>query len=339
MDMFMRKELIKADNGYTLVLYIEKQNSEFAEEIFGRSGKKNKKSQEDFLENIKRYISNNYDDIKIDTVKIMAGSILIATIGYGAMNFESISSSFNTNQGNAQSNPGYSVNVDEIGQKKDTEETELASPSDISNNEKVDEQQSITQEKKDIYDEVKDNLILANKNNALSPNYVPGSLVNPNVPSLNRAKTKMTPEAAKALEALFQKAKKDNIKLTAISGYRSYQLQDAIFASNTKKYQSAEAANQFSARPGQSEHQTGLAMDVSTSSVNFQLIQSFAQTKEGQWLKENAPKFGFIVRYPKGKENITGYQFEPWHLRYVGIDAALEISERNITLEEYLGRF
>jgi LAS superfamily LD-carboxypeptidase LdcB len=182
------------------------------------------------------------------------------------------------------------------------------------------------------------NLVLVNKKNALSSNYVPSKLVNPNVPSADRSKTKMTPEAAKALEALFAQAKKYNIQLTAISGYRSYARQNEIFSSNVRKYGSVAAANQFSARPGESEHQTGLAMDVSSPSVGNRLIQSYANTREGIWLKKNAPKFGFIVRYEKGKENITGYQFEPWHLRYVGKDTSTNIAYRNIVLEEFLGR-
>jgi LAS superfamily LD-carboxypeptidase LdcB len=182
------------------------------------------------------------------------------------------------------------------------------------------------------------NILLVNKKHALPSSYVPSKLVNPNVPSSDRSKTQMTPEAAKALEALFAQASKDNIKLTAISGYRSYARQDTIFRSNVIKYGSATAANQFSARPGESEHQTGLAMDVSSPSVGNNLTQSYANTREGKWLRENAPKFGFIVRYEKGKEHITGYQFEPWHLRYVGKDASTNIAYRNIVLEEYLGR-
>ncbi|WP_432409628.1 M15 family metallopeptidase [Wukongibacter sp. M2B1] len=97
-------------------------------------------------------------------------------------------------------------------------------------------------------------------------------------------------------------------------------------------------ANQTSAKPGESEHQTGLAMDVSSPSVNFQLTQYYSQTREGKWLVENAPKHGFIIRYPAGKEYITGYNYEPWHIRYVGKNAAEFIMNENITLEEYLGK-
>ena len=91
------------------------------------------------------------------------------------------------------------------------------------------------------------------------------------------------------------------------------------------------------AYPGQSEHQTGLAMDVSCQSVGFTLEEDFGQTTEGIWLSENAHKFGFIIRYGKDTTNITGYSYEPWHIRYVGKDAAKEIYDLNITLEEYLG--
>ncbi|WP_242973039.1 M15 family metallopeptidase [Anaeromicrobium sediminis] len=110
-----------------------------------------------------------------------------------------------------------------------------------------------------------------------------------------------------------------------------------MFASDVNKY-GVEKTNQFSAKPGESEHQTGLAIDVSSPAVNYRLTQSFEETKEGKWIKENAPRFGFIIRYEEGKESITGYQYEPWHLRYVGRETAKEIVNRNISFEEYLGK-
>ena len=96
------------------------------------------------------------------------------------------------------------------------------------------------------------------------------------------------------------------------------------------------AAGKYSAKPGQSEHQTGLAVDVSSESVDYLLSDDYGETKEGKWLAENAHRFGFIVRFPRGKEDITGYQYEPWHIRYVGLTAAKEIHAEGITLEEYL---
>jgi zinc D-Ala-D-Ala carboxypeptidase len=89
------------------------------------------------------------------------------------------------------------------------------------------------------------------------------------------------------------------------------------------------------ALPGQSEHQTGLAMDVSSASVNFDLVDSFENTKEGKWLKEHAKDAGFIIRYPKDKTNITRYNYEPWHIRYVDKDTAKYIVDNNITFDQY----
>ncbi len=296
MEMFSRHELIPAAEGYTLVLYIEKQTSEFAEELYEGKGKE---LSGNTLDNIKNYINENYHDIKINTVNIMAGSLLVASIAYSTL---------------AALAPAAPLPKQVPPQAQAPDNSPAAqAPA-----------------------KAPAGLILVNKTHSLPDGYVPSELVSPKVSSANSAKTKMTSEAAAALEALFAKAKRDNIKLTAISGYRSYERQKAIFASNTGKYGSAEAANQFSARPGQSEHQTGLAMDVSSSSVNFALTQAFAETREGQWLKENAPHFGFIIRYPRDREAITGYQFEPWHIRYVGKSASLEMAARNITLEEYL---
>jgi len=182
-------------------------------------------------------------------------------------------------------------------------------------------------------------LVLINKKHSLPSDYIPDNLVVPNVSfpfEEYNPKKLMRQDAAWAIEQLFQKADQDNISLYALSGYRSYNRQKAIFGSNVKEHGMA-VANQTSAKPGESEHQTGLAMDLTSPSVNLQLSQYFGQTREGRWLKQNAPDFGFIIRYPSGKEEITGYQYEPWHIRYVGTPAALDISHNNLTLEEYLG--
>jgi len=180
--------------------------------------------------------------------------------------------------------------------------------------------------------------LLVNKNVHLPSDYVPKDLVKPNIPfsfSADSPKKYMRKEAAAAIERLFAQAKKDKIELAGVSAYRSYATQKAIFDRNAKA-EGAVKANQTSAIPGQSEHQTGLAIDISTKRMNYLLSEDFAKTPEGQWLAKNAPNYGFIIRYPKGKESITGYSFEPWHLRYVGVDAAKEITAKGITLEEYL---
>ncbi|WP_256759840.1 D-alanyl-D-alanine carboxypeptidase family protein [Cohnella sp. WQ 127256] len=179
--------------------------------------------------------------------------------------------------------------------------------------------------------------ILVNKKRNLSSSYVPKDLVIPDIPfsfSGDNPKKQMRKEAAKALESLFEAADEDGIELKAVSGYRSYATQKSIFASNVKR-KGEEVANRTSARPGQSEHQTGLAMDISSASVGYGLEESFGETKEGKWLAKHAVDHGFIIRFLKGKESITGYSYEPWHVRYVGKELAKDITNKGVTFEEY----
>ncbi|MFU0791197.1 D-alanyl-D-alanine carboxypeptidase family protein [Virgibacillus proomii] len=181
-------------------------------------------------------------------------------------------------------------------------------------------------------------LALVNKENALPEDYIPVDLVTPNVPfpfKEDLPKKKMRDIAAPALEELFAAAEKEGLELYAQSGYRSYDRQVNVFNSNVQSLGEKEA-NLVSARPGESEHQTGLTMDVTSPDINFDLTTEFANTDEGKWLAEHAADYGFIIRFPKGKEDITKYQYEPWHIRYVGKKAAKEIMENNLTLEEYL---
>ncbi|MFZ3577553.1 D-alanyl-D-alanine carboxypeptidase family protein [Virgibacillus sp. DJP39] len=188
-------------------------------------------------------------------------------------------------------------------------------------------------------DKPSDILVLVNKSHALPVNYVPEDLIAPNVRfpfEKDLPKRYMRKEAALALEELFKASDKAGLDLFAQSGYRSYERQDAIFASYVAR-DGEEAANNYSARPGESEHQTGLTMDVTSPAVKYSLTTDFANTEEGNWLKAHAHEYGFIIRYPKGKEHITKYQYEPWHLRYVGSKVATVIHAKGITLEEYLG--
>lgn len=181
-------------------------------------------------------------------------------------------------------------------------------------------------------------LVLVNKTHSLPENYQPADLVAPEIPfyfTKEMPKKLLRKEAAEALEKLFQQAARDGIEIYGASGYRSYQRQKNLFSYYSQQV-GETIANQTSAHPGQSEHQTGLAIDITSRKVGFQLVEHFGETPEGIWLVENAPKFGFILRYPRGKEQITGYQYEPWHLRYVGGSVAILISQKNITLEEYL---
>ncbi|MFD2371206.1 D-alanyl-D-alanine carboxypeptidase family protein [Brevibacillus sp. GCM10020057] len=179
--------------------------------------------------------------------------------------------------------------------------------------------------------------VVVNKERALPADYIPPDLVEPNVPfpfDEKAEKRQMRAEAAGALEKLFAAAKAEGIELYAVSGYRSYRTQKSLFDTYVKT-QGAEHAAMYSAVPGKSEHQTGLAMDVSGADAETRLEESFAATPEGRWIAANCAKFGFIIRYIKGKEDVTGYAYEPWHLRYVGKDVAEEIMSRGITLEDY----
>lgn len=182
-------------------------------------------------------------------------------------------------------------------------------------------------------------MVLVNKEFSLPGDYTPSDLVRPKVPfsfgEQDIEKSHMRKEAAGALEKMFAAAKQEQIDLFAVSGYRSYKRQVEIMNNQIAKVGTFEKAAQAVAPPGQSEHQTGLTMDISAESVQFDLLQAFETTKEGQWLANNAHKYGFILRYPKGKENVTKYMYEPWHFRYVGIKAAEEIYKHGWTLEEY----
>lgn len=182
-----------------------------------------------------------------------------------------------------------------------------------------------------------DTLILVNKQNRAPA--VPVTLVKPNVTPTKEALSEniyMQPVAARALEELFAGALEDGITLYATSGFRSYSTQKAIFERKLESM-SERAANSSVAKPGYSEHQTGLAMDVEgLSSLGIGLVDDFGETPEGKWLAQNCHEYGYIIRYPKGKTNITGYIYEPWHIRYVGKEAAKEIAALDVTFEEYI---
>lgn len=185
-----------------------------------------------------------------------------------------------------------------------------------------------------------DMLVVVNKQRNLPYDYEPADLVVPAVPfpfADPLPQRQMRREAARALEAMFEAALAEGIELYAVSGYRSYHRQAELFERYAAEH-GEEAANRFSARPGQSEHQTGLAMDVSHRDVGFALTTDFAETPAGKWVAEHAWRFGYIIRYPEGKETFTGYQYEPWHLRYVGLPAAEAITRAQTVLEQYLSR-
>lgn len=178
---------------------------------------------------------------------------------------------------------------------------------------------------------------LVNKEYSLGEDYAPEDLVTVDVPTIleNPEVNQLRKVAADALKEMFDEAEESGIYLYARSGYRSYQTQVQLFQGYADQH-GEEAANRYSAKPGHSEHQTGLVMDVTSESVNYQLTESFGETEEGKWLKEHAHEFGFIIRYPEGAEDITGYIYEPWHIRYLGVDMATKVYESGLTYEEYL---
>ena len=179
--------------------------------------------------------------------------------------------------------------------------------------------------------------VFVNKEYCLPEDFVPDNLVVPNILfdiSGYSERKLLRKEAARAIEELFAAALKEGYTLYGISGYRSFERQKEIFLNNLIK-KGKKHTLKYSAAPGTSEHQTGLAMDVSTKSLRFKLVTAFANCPEGKWLAEHAHEYGFIIRYPKDREDITGYAYEPWHIRYVGKELAAYLYANNLTLDEY----
>ncbi len=182
--------------------------------------------------------------------------------------------------------------------------------------------------------------VLVNKKRNLPSDYVPEDLVKlSEVPTVlsNPEVNQLRSAAYEALKELFKAAnEEEGYILYARSGYRSYSTQTSLYASYVDNY-GQKAADKYSAKPGQSEHQTGLSIDITCEAMNLKLDDTFADTLEGQWVAENAHRFGYIIRYPKGQEAITGYMYEPWHIRYLGEELAGKVHESGLTLEEYFG--
>lgn len=177
---------------------------------------------------------------------------------------------------------------------------------------------------------------LVSKTHSISTDYVPAPI---KIPSVDTRTDKSDEERSvrsdveQPLINLFTAASAVGYKLIIASGYRSANLQSIYFNSLANSIGDT-AANQSIAKPGQSEHQTGLAIDITTASFECYLENCFGETGDGMWLSNNAYKFGFILRYPEDKVAITGYQYEPWHFRYVGVDFATALHESGLTLDE-----
>lgn len=178
------------------------------------------------------------------------------------------------------------------------------------------------------YDKEVTKLILVNPRYYIRSSYIPSNLtIVQNVPKIKRKNEtmKLDNDCYNAYIEMVNDAKSKNLNLILYSSYRSYAKQISLYNKED---------NSLIARPGHSEHQTGLALDIAT--ISSGLTSHFEHTNEFKYLSENAHKFGFILRYPKDKTNITGYAYEPWHYRYVGKEHAKIIKENNLTLEEYI---
>lgn len=160
-----------------------------------------------------------------------------------------------------------------------------------------------------------DGVLVANKTYALPESYNPGALLS---------------ECERAFSEMKSAAAKEGLTLWNASGFRSYELQQSLYNRYCDRDGKA-AADRYSARPGHSEHQSGLALDLN------EISSSFANTAEGKWVEKNCHKYGFILRYPRDKEAQTGYMYEPWHIRYVGVSVAEKIYNSGLCLEEYFG--
>ena len=182
-----------------------------------------------------------------------------------------------------------------------------------------------------------DLLVVVNKYHAVSNNYTPKNLVTIDDKYGTWKNMQLKAEAYDAYVKLYNDAKAQGFDLKLCSTMRSYETQRTLY-NNAVKNKGKEVANIRSAYPGRSEHHTGLAIDVTSASMGWGLKQDFADYPDGKWINEHCQEYGFIIRYPKGKTDITGYDYEPWHLRYVGVEAATYIMENDLTLEEYVGQ-
>ncbi|MBS3203476.1 M15 family metallopeptidase [Turicibacter bilis] len=271
---------------------------------------------------------------------------------FGESRQDSVGKPLSSQSFNQTNQAAIVANLDQLAKEKLLEEERLAE-------EKRQEEERLAEEKRleqqpakldlesSFYENVitvsngDSKLVLVNKNYALDSSYAPSDLVLPNVLALGHEQNKtiyLREEASQHLEQLFSAAEQEaGLIFLARSGYRSYETQVSLYQRYVDQ-NGQEAADRFSARAGHSEHQTGLAIDVTADSVNGQLTTEFGKTAEGIWLKDNAHRFGYIIRYLEGRESETGYQYEPWHIRYVGVEAATEIYQNNWILEQYLNK-
>lgn len=258
---------------------------------------------------------------------VLIGSITVVSIGLKNRDVNNIIDKNGENNNQYYNSTNASNNID--------------GGNNNSKDEKSKEELQKQQEQEELMRKRREEMPLANKENVLPSNYVPEDLkVVKCIQFVNlytSHENQLRAEAADALEVMITQARKEGLTFYGASGYRSYEAQTGIYKSNLQTY-GYEHTNKYVAKPGTSEHQTGLALDITNKAgIKDGLIEEFAHSREGEWIAHNCYKYGFVVRYPKDKENITGYQYEPWHIRYVGKGASEEMYNNNQCLEEYLG--
>ncbi|TFE02007.1 M15 family metallopeptidase [Jeotgalibacillus salarius] len=261
-------------------------------------------------------------------VTIFAGASLGALSAYNWSPEQAIEGLFGTSQQQILQSEHEQRNIDEdVKEIKQSEsepaddESELpAEDEDIEETPPAEEQEPRTPETIEEPTYVK-GVLIANKEYPLPAGYAPGE----------------DPEARASYNEMQEAAAAAGHSLVAFSTYRSYDYQIDLY-NNYVAQHGQEEADRFSARPGYSEHQTGLGFDIGAEGQEEHWASdSFKDTPEAKWLAENAHLYGFILRYPAGKEQITGYQYESWHFRYIGKDLAGKVHNSGLTLEEYLG--
>lgn len=259
--------------------------------------------------------------------KYKIGAVIVGLVAVGLLIFVLVRGSGTKN--NSESNVDETVisenenteNVEEENLEKTEEEPKEVVESDVTV--KPEPQTwpvNLTME------QASDLLVVVNKKHKLPSEYAP------NLTGVNGGQ--LRPEAATALAKLMTDASNAGAGMKIISSYRSYSTQVSTYNKWVNLQGQAEA-DRSSARPGHSEHQTGLAVDLGVPSGNCDLLICFGTTSQGIWLKNNAHKYGFIVRYPEGQESATGYQYEPWHMRYLGVDVATAVYNSGKTLDQY----
>ncbi len=184
----------------------------------------------------------------------------------------------------------------------------------------------------------KEYIRLVNTDNLLPSDYIPTELVKIKVKKTSSSSIQMCQFVSDALDAMFAAASNDGVTLYAHSGYRSYKTQNTMYRNRLEQNKGVDDG--VVAYPGASDHQTGLGIDIiSKEWIGKRFNSEFAKTEEAQWMAAHCAEYGFIIRYPKGKEDITKIIYEPWHLRYVGLQAAQYMMSSGLTLEEFTAQW